>query len=294
MTQSSAGWLEGLASRLQNRRSGVDDAPEMTERATQPRRWRAGLLVGVLSSLALVPIAVGLLLSGGGAARAIPAAPAFTPVRQAKTPASKPRSNALPRNGALVALVGHSTTMYVRPGGPALAQVPIHTGFGSPQTMWVVSRSPGWLGVISTLAGNNRVGWIPQSSATLGVLTWQLKVSLGSRILSVVDGGRVVRRFKVAIGRPSAPTPTGRFAVTDRLLTGDPGGPYGCCILALSARSPHSIQGWSGGNRIAIHSTPETSSIGQPVSHGCVRVSLADGRWLIAHIPLGTPALIRG
>jgi lipoprotein-anchoring transpeptidase ErfK/SrfK len=250
------------------------------------------LLAGVLASLALVPIAAGLLLTGGGSARATPAAAVFIPVRQPKAPASKPPSDALPSNGALVALVVHATTMYAKPGGATLAQVPTHTGFGAPQTVWVVARSRGWLGVISTLAGNNRVGWIPQSSSNLGVVKWQLKISLARRTLTVLDDGRVLRRIKVAIGRVSAPTPTGRFAVTDRLLTGDPGGPYGCCILALSAHSPHAIQGWSGGNRIAIHSTPDPSSIGQPVSHGCVRVRLADGRWLIAHIPLGTPALI--
>ncbi len=280
-------------SRLQNSRLGVDDAIEMGTEAKPPRRRRAALLAGGLSSLALAPIVAGLLLTGGGSATATRAASTFTPVRQLKAPPTKPSSHALQRNGALVALVVHATTMHVKPGGATLAQVPTHTGFGSPQTVWVVARSPGWLGVISTLAGNNRVGWIPQSASTLGVVKWQLKVSLAGRTLTVLDDGRVVRRFKTAIGRPSAPTPTGRFAVTDRLLTGNSGGPYGCCILALSAHSPHSIQGWSGGNRIAIHSTPDASSIGQPVSHGCVRVTLADGRWLIAHVPLGTPTLIR-
>jgi lipoprotein-anchoring transpeptidase ErfK/SrfK len=117
-------------------------------------------------------------------------------------------------------------------------------------------------------------------------------VSLSARRLTVLNGGKVVKRYTVAIGRPAAPTPTGRFAVTDRLATGDPSGPYGCCILALSARSPHAIQGWNGGNRIAIHSTPEVSSIGQPVSHGCLRLTLAEGRWLLGHVPLGTPTLI--
>ena len=63
-------------------------------------------------------------------------------------------------------------------------------------------------------------------------------------------------------------------------------------MLALSAKSPHEIEGWNGGDRIAIHSTPETSSIGLPVSHGCLRLTLAEGRWLMAHIPLGTPTLI--
>jgi lipoprotein-anchoring transpeptidase ErfK/SrfK len=56
--------------------------------------------------------------------------------------------------------------------------------------------------------------------------------------------------------------------------------------------APHAIQDWSGGNRIAIHSTPETSSIGQAVSHGCVRLTLPEGQWLLDHISLGTPVLI--
>jgi lipoprotein-anchoring transpeptidase ErfK/SrfK len=119
-----------------------------------------------------------------------------------------------------------------------------------------------------------------------------LKVSLSARQVNVLFNGHVVHRCTVAIGAPDAPTPTGRFAVTDRLNTGDPSGPYGCCILALSAKSPHAIQDWPGGDRIAIHSTPEGWSIGLPVSHGCMRLTLAEGQWLLEHIPLGTPTVI--
>ena len=146
--------------------------------------------------------------------------------------------------------------------------------------------------MVSTLAGNGRLGWIPQSASTLSRVPWELRVSLAARRLTVLDDGKVLERYTIAIGRPTAPTPTGRFAVTDRLSTGDPAGPYGCCIIALSALAPHAIQGWDGGNRIAIHSTPETSSIGEPVSHGCMRLTLAEGKWLLEHIPLGTPTLI--
>jgi lipoprotein-anchoring transpeptidase ErfK/SrfK len=157
----------------------------------------------------------------------------------------------------------------------------------------VVRQVPGWLGVVATEAGNDRIGWIEQGAASLSRDSWAIDVSLGARRLTVLDGGKVIARYTVAIGRPGAPTPTGRFAVTDRLVTGNDGGPYGCCILALSAHSPHAIQGWTGGTRIAIHSTPDAASMGEAASHGCVRVTLAEGRWLLAHIPLGTPTLIR-
>ena len=104
-----------------------------------------------------------------------------------------------------------------------------------------------WLGVVSPLAGNNRLGWIPAADASLSRVDWELRVSLAARRLTVLEA----RPCRPALhGRDRCagrPTPTGRFAVTDRLLTGDPAGPYGCCILALSAKAPHAIQDWSGG-----------------------------------------------
>jgi hypothetical protein len=191
-----------------------------------------------------------------------------------------------------VALVERRTQMRAAPGGRLVAPVPVRTPFGSLDAMWVRRTAGHWLGVVSQVAGNHRLGWIPAADAALIRVRWQLRVSLGARRLTVLDDGRAVRRYAVAIGAPASPTPTGQFAVTDRLSTGDPGGPYGCCILALSAVAPHAIQGWSGGNRIAIHSTPESATIGEAASHGCVRVTLAEGRWLLAHIPLGTPTVI--
>lgn len=259
---------------------------------------RIRLLVAALAVLIpLIPIVVGLLLSsGGGSARAQTTASAaapshFSPVIQ--KPIKLARNSLLPAGkGALVALVRHPTTMRAKPGGRTIAKVSLQTTFGSAQTFWVVRLSGAWLGVISVLAGNNHVGWIRASDASLSRVNWELRASLSARELTVLHGGKAIRHFSIAVGAPSAPTPTGRFAVTDRLLTGNSAGPYGCCILALSAQAPHAIEDWSGGNRIAIHSTPETDSIGHPVSHGCMRLTLAEGRWLLSHIPLGTPAVV--
>jgi lipoprotein-anchoring transpeptidase ErfK/SrfK len=258
----------------------------------EPSRRPRAALAAVAGVVPLVPIVVALVLSGGGGATAQTAnsATVFRPV-------APPKVSALslvvpPGPGTLVAVVQRGTQMRSRPGGHAYAKLSVHTEFGSPEAMWVVRRSGRWLGVVSPVAGNGRVGWIPAASASLSRVNWKLQVSLSARRLTVLHAGHPVAHFTIAIGAPSAPTPTGRFAVTDRLRTGDPAGPYGCCILALSAQAPHAIQGWSGGNRIAIHSTPETSSIGLPVSHGCLRLTLAQGRWLLDHIPLGTPTLI--
>lgn len=249
----------------------------------------------------LVPIAIGLSVGGGGGAAAPAAASGSAGgVRSARlfSPVAPPRipprpSLLLPAGGgALVALVTRPTQLRSAPGGPVIAPVGLQTPFGSPQAMWVARLRGSWLGVVSVQAGNGHLGWIPAGAASLSRVGWELRVSLRARQLTVLLAGRPVEHYAVAIGAPSSPTPTGRFAVTDRLRTNNPAGPYGCCILALSATAPHVIQGWNGGNRIAIHSTPETWTIGEAISHGCMRLTLAQGRWLLAHIPLGTPTVV--
>src|SRR5947209_8334313 len=267
-------------------------------RRFRPGRWLAVMLAVLIPA---VPLAIGIAISlrAPSATPVVTTTAGFTPVasRSAPAPAKPKRHGAsLPAApggpGALVALVRHPTALRATPGGQALARLVTWTEFGSPETLWVLKRTPGWLGVVATQAGNGHLAWIRQDAASLSRVTWQLEVSLAARRLTVLEAGKAIERFTVAIGRPGAPTPTGRFAVTDRLTTGNPAGPYGCCILALSAHSPHAIQGWTGGDRIAIHSTPDVASLGDAASHGCVRVTLAQGRWLLAHIPLGTPTLI--
>ncbi len=267
-------------------------------RHERPRRSRLLLLVALIPAIpVIIGIVIGLGEPGAGAAPAGTGS-AFTPVPSqpgAPAKAQHPRSSALPvppGPGAIVAVLLHPTTLRAAPHGRPLAHLSTKTEFGSPETALVVRHTGKWLGVVSPQAGNGKLGWIPLSAVGLARINWELKVSLSARRLTVLQGGRVLKRYTVAIGAPYAPTPTGRFAVTDRLTTGDPSGPYGCCILALSAKSPHAIQGWSGGNRIAIHSTPEVSSIGEAASHGCLRLTLAEGRWLLDHVPLGTPTLI--
>jgi lipoprotein-anchoring transpeptidase ErfK/SrfK len=41
-----------------------------------------------------------------------------------------------------------------------------------------------------------------------------------------------------------------------------------------------------------MHATNDESSIGHPVSLGCMRAPAPEARWLIDHIPLGTPVFI--
>jgi len=269
----------------------VNESPEQSKAGTRPRKI-AAIMIAV--ALPAAPIIAGIAISSGSGSSALSAtAQQYKAVTTPTTTPPPPREYLPPGSGTLVALLRHPTTMHATPGGPGLKQIETRTAFGSPQVLWVVKQSPEWIGVISSDAGNGHVGWIRRSVVSLSRVRYEIQVSLHTHMVSVIQSGRVIHRYDVAIGQPSAPTPTGRFAVTDRLETGDPSGPYGCCILAISAHAPHKIQGWAGGDRIAIHSTPDTGSIGLPVTHGCLRLTLAEGQWLLSHIPLGTPTIIR-
>jgi len=229
-----------------------------------------------------------LLAAGCGSSHAPAQRKPYTAVRSTSLPTVPPG------RGPLVAEVLRPTAIRVAPDGRVLARIGTRDGFGSPDALAVERLGPYWLGVLSPFAGNGRIGWIPRSAALLSRTPYRLQASLSARTLTVRYGGRVVKHYTVGIGASWAPTPTGRFAVTDRLTTGNPGGPYGCCILALSATAPHAIPGWAGGNRIAIHATPATQTIGEPDSHGCLHVTQDEARWLVLHVTIGTRIVING
>ena len=144
-----------------------------------------------------------------------------------------------------------------RPGGPAGLRVGSTTEFGSPRVLWVAARRGGWLGVVTTERPNNRLAWVRRGSPglTLRRMDWSLQADLSDRALTLRKDGRRVQRMTVAIGGPGSETPTGRFAVTDKLSGSSYGTYYGCCVLALSGHQPNTPPGWTGGNRLAIHGT---------------------------------------
>jgi lipoprotein-anchoring transpeptidase ErfK/SrfK len=96
----------------------------------------------------------------------------------------------------------------------------------------------------------------------------------------------------VAVGTTEAPTPTGAFYVVDKLTTGDPAGPYGLFALGLSAHSNVLTDFAGGDGQVGIHGTNDPTSIGQAVSHGCIRVPNEVSQTLNDLVDLGTPVTI--
>jgi L,D-transpeptidase catalytic domain len=204
-----------------------------------------------------------------------------------------------PRPAAhLIAFVrpGRAVALRARPFGPVLHRVGSSTPFGSPRALAVVRSHRGrWLAVTQPELGNHRLGWVDARAGGLRYsrTALRLEVDLSSRMLVLYRGRDAVRRMLVGVGRAGSETPTGRYAVTDKLPGRAYSAYYGCCILALSATQPHLPSGWTGGNRVAIHGTPSSSDFGRAVSAGCMHARDSDLRYLMRSLPLGTPVVIR-
>jgi hypothetical protein len=184
-------------------------------------------------------------------------------------------------------------TLYRTPGGSSRLRLGAKTEWGSPRVFGVLRRRGGWLAVQAPKLDNGEVAWLPARRAISDCVTWSLHADLSERRLVVRRNGRTRRKITVAVGRPGHETPLGRFSVTDKLRVTGSGSPYGCCVLALTGHQTNLPPGWPGGDRLAVHSTTDPASIGQPASLGCLRADARRARWLIETIPLGTPIFIR-
>ena len=184
------------------------------------------------------------MLAGCGAASE-PGPPAFTPVQDVAPAAAKPA--AAPAGRYLTARVLAPTQLRATPGGR-----PLHW-IGRADRVRLAARALGDRPPRRLAAGageraaQRQRGLDPRARAVrLGGTDWSIHVDRSARRLTLRRGSRAVRSFPVAVGRPGTETPTGRFAVTDKLRPGDPASPYGCCLLALSGHQTQAAPGLAG------------------------------------------------
>lgn len=181
---------------------------------------------------------------------------------------------------------------------PQMALVAAHRPITGERTVLPVighASGPGserWLRVMLPGRPNSSTGWISQGGTQTTRTSWRIVVDLERRRVSVYRRGRIERTFLAVVGKPSTPTPTGRFFVEEtlRMSAGEPGGPF---ALALSARSD-ALQEFEGGpGQIALHGRNNLGgTLGTAASHGCVRLDTVGIDWLVGRIGPGTPTTI--
>ncbi len=95
-----------------------------------------------------------------------------------------------------------------------------------------------------------------------GDFPYRIVVHLKSKMLYLYRNNKLFKKYAVAIGKPSTPTPKGNYKIVNR--EPNPGGPFGVLWLGLS--KPH----------YGIHGTNRPSQIGKAVSDGCIRMHNKD------------------
>jgi lipoprotein-anchoring transpeptidase ErfK/SrfK len=150
-----------------------------------------------------------------------------------------------------------------------------------------------WLRVQTIRGRQNVKVWIPKWATRRVWLDYRVLVDLSSRKAKIYRAGKVVRRFRVVVGAPGTPTPTGHFFVVDRMHLKDSWA-RGGWALATSAFSRVLTDFAGGSGQVAMHTRGSlTAPVGTAASHGCIRFNDGDIRWMAGHVPNGTPVWIQ-
>ena len=113
--------------------------------------------------------------------------------------------------------------------------------------------------------------------------------------LGYFEDGVLVKEFSVATGKPSTPTPQGKFKIVNKIKNrpyysggipgGSPNNPLGDRWIGLHVGATY-------GTTYAIHGNNNASSIGKHVSGGCIRMHNSEIRWLFEQVNVGAYAII--
>lgn len=199
---------------------------------------------------------------------------------------------------AYAGAVRRPTQVYRRPGAAEILQLSVADPYGFQVTVPIVAErvdrscKPTWFEVRVAHYPNGTLGWVKAGTLITSSIRKRIIVDVSVRRLFFYVRGRLAFSTPAAVGKTGTPTPLGRFYVTQRFVLTDPNGPYGARALGISAFS-NVLRTWRDGGPVGIHGTNEPFSIGQPVSHGCVRLPEAAMIRLFQQVPLATPVVIR-
>lgn len=183
------------------------------------------------------------------------------------------------------------------PGARRIARTRYRTEDGFPEVYpalrsWRDAKSHDWVRIRIPMRPNGRTGWVRRSALGPYYRVRTLLVVSRRRLRATLyEGGRRIWRAAVGIGKPSTPTPAGRFWIREKFRVRDPDGLYGPVAFGTSDYSV--LSDWPGGGIIGIHGTNEPFLVPGRPSHGCIRVRNKDVRRLWRLMPIGTPLLIR-
>lgn len=123
--------------------------------------------------------------------------------------------------------------------------------------------------------------------------TRRIVVSIPDRKLAVMEDDQVVRVFPTAVGATKTPSPTGAFAIVQRIP--DPTWYTKGKIVPPGKANPLGTR-WLGLSKkgYGIHGTNRPASIGRNASHGCIRMRNQDVEELFEMVSVGVAVELYG
>lgn len=121
----------------------------------------------------------------------------------------------------------------------------------------------------------------------------QIIVNIPSRTLELYKANILVKEYPIAVGKPSTPTPTGKFSIIEKEVNPwwyPPGKGY---VVPSGPSNPLGYRWLGVGSMYGIHGTNAPWSIGLAVSNGCMRMQEEDVEELFELVDCDTPVSIK-
>lgn len=150
-------------------------------------------------------------------------------------------------------------------------------------------NEPDWHEVLLPVRPNGSTGWVRDADVSLTAHHYRIAVDLAAFRLRVFNRGEVIFDTVAGVASNNSPTPGGRYYITELLEPLEPDTVYGTFAYGLSGFS-ETFETFNGGpGQLGIHGTNDPSSLGTPVSSGCIRLHNDDIARIVEYLPLGVP-----
>jgi lipoprotein-anchoring transpeptidase ErfK/SrfK len=132
----------------------------------------------------------------------------------------------------------------------------------------------------------------PKTAPTSDGHTRQIVISIPDRHLALIEDGRVVKMYAIAVGATHTPSPDGDFEIINHAK--DPTYRHKGKEIGPGKDNPLGTR-WMGLSLkgYGIHGTNAPKSIGKAASHGCFRMGKADVEDLYSRVQVGDRVTIR-
>ena len=113
-------------------------------------------------------------------------------------------------------------------------------------------------------------------------------------VITIYDGSTPVKAMACSVGRAGSPTPTGTFFIRAKYRWWELNGPsYGqYCSKFLDAYLFHSVPMYGTTRNPYNVNASDYNRLGSPASEGCIRLCVADARWIYDNVPVGSTIVI--